>query len=220
MSLLGIPITSFLKLSIAKTGVAVLALGTLAEAPAEGRISLAARSSSQYVQNVRADADDLSRMRDAAMIKRFARAGLLNRVPVSTRHYYLHGIPPNYRYLRPWSKLFAERLSSQFHARFSERLRYTSLVRCTAYQRSLARRNGNAAAPAGSRRSSHLTGATLDISKRYMDERQIAWMRRVLGNLHERKVIYVVEEFRQPVFHVMVHRDYLNYVNSLRAAKR
>ena len=52
---------------------------------------LIATSASQPIQNKRADADDLSRMRDVAMIKRFRANGYLVPVPVSTRYYYLHG---------------------------------------------------------------------------------------------------------------------------------
>lgn len=176
---------------------------------------LMATPGSQWAQNRRADADDLSRMKDVSMIQRFVGAGLLVQVPSSTRSYYLSGISSPYRHARPWTKLFLDRLSSQFRARFGSRLRVTGLVRTIAFQRSLSRHNSNAAPASGSTRSSHLTGATLDISKRFMKPEHTEWMRFVLHRLHQRKVIHAIEEFRQPTFHVMVNKSYLQYVRSL-----
>lgn len=183
---------------------------------AAGPDLLRARWDSQIVQNQRADAYDLSRMRDAAMVQRFARAGLLVRVPSQSRSYYTRYIPAKYRYLRPWSKLFLDRLAAQYHARFGKKLRVTSLVRTVALQNSLRRRNGNAASPYGPRRSSHLTGATLDISKNGMSAREIAWMRTVLHTLKRSGYVYAVEEFEQPTFHIMVYKNYPENVASLK----
>ncbi|MEX2260300.1 MAG: DUF5715 family protein [Bryobacteraceae bacterium] len=180
---------------------------------------LLADPSSQLVQNRRADDYDLSRMSNVAMIQRFRRNGYLSPVPAATRHYYIHAIPAKYRYLRPWSKLFLTRLSSQFYARFRKRLRVTSLVRTVALQNALARRNGNAADAYGERRSSHLTGATLDISKKGMTSKQLNWMRRVIHSLKKRGYLYAVEEFQQPAFHIMVYQNYPQYVKGLRLKK-
>jgi hypothetical protein len=151
-------------------------------------------------------------MRDVAMIKRFRANGYLVPVPVSTRYYYLHGISAHYRYLRPWTKVFLDRLSRQHYAKFKRKLRVTSLVRTVAYQRALARRNSNAASYRGPLRSSHLTGATLDISKRNLTKGSISWMRRVLYSLRQKRYLYAIEEFGQPTFHVMVFRRYEDYV--------
>lgn len=178
---------------------------------------LAAGAYSQQVQNTRADAEDLSRMRDYAMILRFRRAGLLVPLSASTSDYYLYRISPKYRYLRPWAKLFLTRLSRQYHARFGRRLRVTALVRTAAFQRSLRRRNVNAAAAFGASRSSHLTGATLDISKRFMAPLHKQWVRNVLYHLHQRRLILAIEEFHQPCFHVMVHKSYRGYVRRLQS---
>ena len=179
---------------------------------AQGPSALMASDSSQLVQNRRADEDDLSRMRDVAMVRRFHQAGYLVSVPASTPQYYLRSIPAKYRYLRPWTKLFLDRLSRQFYARFKSRLRVTSLVRTVEFQKSLLERNGNAAAATGPLSSSHLTGATLDISKARMTAAQQGWMRRVLSSLKNAGHLYAVEEFSQPTFHVMVYRNYVGYV--------
>lgn len=200
--------------------VVAVALVLTAPASAVNANTLRASWNSQIVQNKQADADDLSRMQDVAMVQRFVRAKLLVPVPSSTRHYYTRYIPAKYRYLRPWSKLFLDRLSSQYHARFKKKLRVTSMVRTVALQQSLAKRNGNAAAAQGPRRSSHLTGATLDISKKGMKQSEIDWMRRVLFSLREGGHLYAVEEFNQPTFHIMVYKDYPRYVAMLERKRR
>jgi Family of unknown function (DUF5715) len=182
---------------------------------AGGRRLLVAGLSSQAIQNARADADHLSRMRDRAMIQRFVRHGYLIAVPGSGRFYYLHGVPPPYHYCRPWTKLFLARLSRQFYARFGQQLRVTSLVRTVGRQRRLALSNDNAADATGSLESSHLTGATLDISKRSMSAKERAWMRDVLYSLRQQGYLYAIEEFQEPVFHIMVYRDYQEYAKGM-----
>lgn len=177
------------------------------------RSVLAAKASSQYVQNEQADDYHLSRMRNVAMIRRFHAAGLLVSVRSRTRFYYLHAIPAAYRYLRPWTELFLERISREFYATFRQRLRITSLIRTVALQRRLLRSNSNAADATGSYRSSHLTGATLDISKHSMSPAGQKWMRRVLAGLARGGYLYAVEEFQQPCFHVMVYPAYQGYVS-------
>jgi hypothetical protein len=173
---------------------------------------LTATASSQRIQNAHADSDDLSRMTDTAMVQRFRRAGLLVPVPEATSSYYLHQVPARSRYLRPWARQFLTRLSDQFHARFGARLRVTALVRTARDQRGLAARNANAAAATGPKQSTHLTGATLDISKRFMTAAHVNWMRRVLIDLRDAGVLYALEEFSQPCFHIMVYRQYDDYV--------
>jgi hypothetical protein len=181
---------------------------------------LKANAKSQLVQNAYADQEDLSSMLNVSMIERFHRNGYLERVSSSTRYYYLHQIPAKYRYLRPWSKLFLDRLSRQYYARFKKKLRVTSLIRTVALQRALAKRNSNAAKAVGARRSSHLTGATLDISKRGMTAGALQWMRKVIYSLRRRHYLYAVEEFTQPTFHIMVYRDYRTYVKNRIAQSR
>ena len=175
--------------------------------------SLRATRSSQLVQNQRADGDRLSRMEDDSMTERFVRLKLLEPVPSKTSGYYLHAVRADNRYLRPWTKLFLSRLSSQFRARFGKPLRVTSLLRTAEYQRILQRRNGNAAADDGPKRSAHLTGASLDISKKGMTAAQRQWLKNVLSSLHNGGQLYAIEEFRQPVFHILVHRQYEDYVD-------
>lgn len=180
---------------------------------------LRAKRDSQVVQNTQADADRLARLEDREMLDRFARLELLSELPVRADGYYLHGIPDANRYARPWTKLFIERLGQQFSSRFGKPLRVTSLVRTVAYQNALRRRNGNAASPYGPKRSSHLTGASLDISKKGLRASEINWLRQVLASLKDRGYLFAIEEFKQPNFHIMVYRNYLDYVEEIADAR-
>ncbi len=196
----------------------VLVLGASLTAQAEP--SLKATSRSQSDQNRLADRDHLSRMEDKAMVQRWARLQLLMPVKEKTRDYYLHAVPSDYRYLRPWARVFLQRISNQFRSRFGRQMRVTSLLRTVSYQRSLARRNGNAAPSSGPKASVHLTGACLDISKKTMTRSQQSWVRNVLARLRELGYLYAIEEFQQPTFHVLVHRRYEDYVSQRTAAAK
>lgn len=77
----------------------ILPLAVLAESAS----LLKATPSSLSLENRRANADDLSRMSNLAMVRQFVRENLLVRVPSRTRHYYVRGIPPSRSYLRPWT---------------------------------------------------------------------------------------------------------------------
>ncbi len=193
----------------------ILPLAVLAESPS----LLKATPSSLRLENQRANADDLSRMSNLAMVRQLVRENLLVRVPSRTRHYYVSGIPASRSYLRPWSKLFLDRLSRQYYARFQTPLRVTSLIRTVNLQQTLARRNGNAAPAYGAQRSSHLTGATLDISKKGMTQKEVNWMRRMLYSLKNGDYLHTIEEFQQSVFHVMVFRNYAQSVKTDHAAR-
>lgn len=197
----------------------IVVLATAQSALASPRLSLRADTQSQVVQNERADTDHLSRMKNQQMVERYARLRLLVPVPAKTRGYYLHNIPGQRRYLRPWSKLFLDRISRQYRARFGRTLRVTSLVRSQAYQKTLRRRNGNAASASGQKRSTHLTGASLDISKKGMTRAQVTWVRRVLFSLKQKGHLFAIEEYSQPNFHVMVYRNYPKHVERLLTAQ-
>lgn len=179
------------------------------------RSLLVANAYSQAIQNERANDYNLSRMRNVAMIRRFYRAGYLVAVPARTRSYYLLHIPAAHRFLRPWAKLFLDRLSREYRERFGQRLRVTSLVRTVSSQLRLARINPNAAEATGPDRSAHLTGAALDISKRFMSPRGVQWTRHVLFRLKQAGYLYAIEEFEEPDFHVMVYPTYRQYVARL-----
>ncbi|MGH9564248.1 MAG: DUF5715 family protein [Terracidiphilus sp.] len=192
--------------------VAALVIASPAIMHGRARSVLAASPSSQTIQNARADAYHLARMQNRAMIVQFFDAGYLVSVPPETRTYYLHGVPAEYSYVRPWAKRFLDQISREYYANFHDQLRVSSLIRTVSVQRRLARRNFNAAEATGDDRSSHLTGATFDISKHSMNWREKKWLRRELIGLEKSGYIYAVEEFHEPCFHVMVFPNYRDFV--------
>lgn len=101
------------------------------------------------------------------------------------------------------------------HEIFGTKLKITSLIRTVATQRSLRSRNGNAAPARGESRSTHLTGASVDISKHPHSKREIYWLRQVLRRLTRQGFLHAIEEFHQPHFHVMVFRRYRSYARAL-----
>ncbi len=105
----------------------------------------------------------------------------------------------------------ATKVAGAFHELFGQRLRITSLTRTRGAQTALIRINPSAAPAHGPVQSTHLAGAAVDVSKRFMSDDQVAWARTVLSRLEERDLIDVAEEFREPHFHVLVRRGYGTY---------
>lgn len=187
----------------------------------DGKYPLRGCRASLQEQNDVAREDELSRIQDNAMLTRFVRKGYLVEIPAQGKGYVIDGrIPHNYRYTRPWTLTFLGRLGSQYYTRFDSRFKVTSAVRTVERQRILDRRNVNASSADGELVSSHLYGATIDISKKGMTGEQLRWMRETLIRLDEKDVIDAVEERATNCFHVCVYRDeYKNYVKS-KAAKK
>lgn len=171
-------------------------------------IATARRLSQESAVAVR---ERLSRMRDLTMVERFRRRRLLIPVPSETRTYYVTGVDPSLRVARPWTSLFIEQVAGAFHELFGKRLRITSLTRTLGAQKALIRINPSAAPAHGPVQSTHLTGAAVDVSKRFMSEDELAWARTVLWRLKRRGLIDVAEEFREPHFHMLVRRGYGRY---------
>ncbi len=169
---------------------------------------LVATEYSQAIQNERANQFHLTRLRNLAMVREFHAEGLLVNVPSRMPYYYLDHVPADYSYLRPWAKLFLDQLSREYYARFGQPLRVTSMLRTVQLQERLTHWNPNAAQAVGADRSSHLTGATLDISKHFMSYRGELWMRRHLVQMQHSGYLYAIEEFHEPCFHVMVFPTY------------
>lgn len=166
-------------------------------------------------ENAAADRERLSRMRNRGMVDRFVRARLL--VPVAARGpaHRVEGVPQWLRVARPWTRLFIAQLGDAMVELFGTPLKVTSLTRTVGVQRSLAAWNGNAAPALGPTRSTHLTGASVDLSKVPHSEAELQWLRVVLRRLTRRGLVSAIEEFAQPHFHVMVFRRYAAYGRAL-----
>lgn len=180
------------------------------------RASLKGSVVSQKRQNLAADRHRLSRLRDLGDLKRFVRKGLL--VPVEDTDAYVIGpglgcMDPDhaawYRHARPWTKTFLDRELGAAHRETGERFRVTSLVRTRAYQRKLVRSGANAIS--GRKwwmRSSHLTGATVDISYKDMSKKAQRWLDKRLLALERRGLVEATKERRSYCYHVMVFPKY------------
>ena len=177
--------------------------------------ALRARTGHLRLENRGAERDDLTRMRDLGMVTRFRKAGLLVPLRAETATYYVAGVAPPLRVARPWTRRFVEQFAAALHGLFGTRLRVTSLTRTTLWQLALRRTNASAAAASGPLGSSHLTGASVDLSKRGLSAKTTSWMRTVLRRLHAQRLVHATEEFHEPHFHVLVRRRYAAYAATL-----
>ncbi len=112
------------------------------------------------------------------------------------------------RYCRPWTRDFLQDLSQAFYREFRRPLHVTSLVRTMEQQRKLRRHNRNAGPVDGDTASTHLTGITVDISRKGLTGQQHNWIIKYLLPLKDQGLIEPVEERRQAVFHVVVYGGY------------
>lgn len=199
--------------------VAAATLSLLApqDAAAQRPRALMGTPSKLAQQNRLADDYDLSRMDDPAEVRRLVSSGRLVAIPRSGRGYYIDaklGRAYSHRtvlvYARPWVLRFLKAEGSRFRAKFpGSRLKVSSLVRTEEYQEILTHSNINAArGDDPESRSPHLTGAALDISKKGMSARQLAWLRQRLVSLQARGWIVGTEEIRTNTFHIFVTPEY------------
>jgi len=122
------------------------------------------------------------------------------------------------RYCKPWTRDFVEDLSQAFYEEFKKPIQVNSAVRTVAQQKKLRRHNRNAGPIEGETASTHLTGITLDLSKRGLTKKQHAWIEQYFLPLKEAGLIDPIEERRQPVFHVVVFDRYTEWRESQKVA--
>src|SRR5690606_19758518 len=141
-------------------------------APISLRGSLEARAK----ENAVADRYGMLRYRDVAELWAAARGGELVRAQdVGAVRLVRKDIGERdranaeaYLLTRPWVQRFLRELANDPTLPAGAVLNVTSLVRTEAYQRKLTRQYANAARGGGARRSSHLTGSTVDITTKGM----------------------------------------------------
>ncbi|MGC1869784.1 MAG: DUF5715 family protein [Acidobacteriaceae bacterium] len=159
-------------------------------------------------QNIIADVEGLSRIQNDAQLSAMVRSGDLVALPASPGLVIDPRLPLNRRYCRPWVAQFLSNLARAHEDIFGRPLLLTSAVRTVDFQRHLAHYNGNAAPTSGDTASPHLTGEAIDLGKKGMSLREIAWMRAVLGELQASGKLDVEEEFEQACFHISVYKTY------------
>lgn len=163
---------------------------------------------SQEKQNREADTNDLTRIEDDVQLAQFKERGLLVKIPATNGIAIDARLDEKYGWVRPWTAEFLKTLGDEFYARFKTEFQINSATRTVVYQAHLTKQNGNAAPPLGPRRSSHLTGATIDIGKKNLRPEHIVWLRQKLKVYEKRNIVEATEEHHQAVFHVMVFKRY------------
>lgn len=115
-----------------------------------------------------------------------------------------------YAYARPWVKQFLRDLAADPSMPDGAKLRVTSLSRTEEYQKKLRKKSVVAASGVTpQKRSSHLTGSTVDISTKGMPPDVQAWLRKKLADMERRGLVQATEEkWGALCFHVMVRPDY------------
>ena len=171
---------------------------------------------SQKRQNRVADRHHLTRLKDLDALKKSVRSGLLVEVSDTDAYRlgpYLGYLDPGneawYRHTRTWTKRFLDRELGDIHRATGERFKVTSLVRTRAYQRKLVKSGANAiSGRAWWRQSSHLTGATVDISYKDMSADARKRLEKRLLALEKAGLIEATKEHASYCFHIMVFPEY------------
>jgi uncharacterized protein YcbK (DUF882 family) len=167
--------------------------------------SLVGSKESLRKQNEVADQEALQRIRTLAELKDLKSAKVLLPLPESVVDKRLS---EEYRWSLPRVSSFLEDLASVLMSNFGREFKVTSAVRTIEYQKILQIRIPNAVPTEGERASSHLTGATVDITKVGMSKKELQFVRRTLLDLEERNLIEATEEWVQSCFHIMVFASY------------
>jgi uncharacterized protein YcbK (DUF882 family) len=118
------------------------------------------------------------------------------------------------RYCKPWTRDFVQDFSQAYYDEFKKPIQVNSAVRTIQQQRKLRRHNRNAGPIEGETASTHLTGISLDISKRGLTKKEHAWIEQYFLPLKDKGLIDPIEERRQPVFHVVVFDRYTEWRDS------
>lgn len=159
-------------------------------------------------QNVMADQDGLLRIQDDADLDRMRLSGQLVPIPAAPGIQIDTRLPANRHYCRPWTAQFLIALAAAHYAYFHSALQVNSAVRTVEFQHRLLRINGNAAPADGETASPHLTGQAVDLAKKGLSTKEIAWLRAYLTPLIQEGKLDVEEEFQQACFHISVYRRY------------
>lgn len=131
----------------------------------------------------------------------------LVRVPDETAGYYIDDhVDSDRRYLQSWSKEYLGQLGADFVREAGgtpdyPKLKVSSMVRDMQYQRHL-RSAAQCLSPESC--STHLTGATFDISFNGMSKDQKAWMYRRLVRDRDLGIVHAIHEPISGCFHIFV----------------
>jgi hypothetical protein len=173
-------------------------------AAAHAEVSLKGTHESLVRENFEADQAGLARIENDVMLEMLKRSGELVSIEDALGVKADSRLEKKWAWVRPWTSEFLIDLGRGFHDAHKSTLLVSSAVRTDEYQGFLQLINKNAAMTSGARKSTHPTGATIDITKRYLTHKEIKWLRVQLLALEAQGLIEATEEFFQSVFHVMV----------------
>ena len=156
---------------------------------------------SQAIQNKLADSEGLSRIKNDNQLRKMKANGYL--VSISKYVDVDIQLKEKFRFVRPWTNKFLDDMGKSFTKEFSKKLQVNSAVRTAEYQEVLKKSNVNA-----SNKSSHLTGATVDLAKKDLTPEELNWCREYLISFEKKGLIEATEEQKQLCFHIMVFRKY------------
>jgi hypothetical protein len=124
----------------------------------------------------------------------------------------------NRRYCKPWTRDFVQDFGQAFYEQFHKPIQVNSAVRTADQQKKLRRHNRNAGPVEGETASTHLTGVSVDISKRGLTRKEHQWIEQYFLPLKNEGLVDPIEERRQPVFHVVVFDRYTEWRESQQVA--
>ena len=165
-------------------------------------------------ENVKLDALELPRIEDEEQLELLEDSGDLVPIDETRSLKVAANLNANRRYCRAWTRDFADDFADAFYAQFHKPIQINSAVRTEDQQKKLRRVNRNAAPEIGDTASTHLTGVTLDISKRGLTRKEHDWINQYFLPIRDAGMIDPIEERRQPVFHVVVFEGYTDWQDS------
>jgi hypothetical protein len=159
-------------------------------------------------QNRLADEFGMDRVKSESDLEEMKTQNKILPIPATVRIDYR--LAEKWRLVLPTTAYFLGDLGIEFQEIFRKKLQVNSAVRTEARQLEIIRRerNPNAAPATGKKRSLHLTGSTIDISKVGLTDEELGWLRSNLLELEALGLIDATEEKLQLVFHVMVFSTY------------
>lgn len=179
---------------------------------AQAQPSLVGTRESLQRQNRVADLEGLIRIENDTILEEMIKRGELVRIPKTVR------IDPRldekWHWVLPRVVRFLEDIPIRYIDLFGQFFQLNSAVRTVPRQIEIALGDGvtppnkNAAPVKGDRSSPHLTGASIDIAKKGMNESELRWMKAMLLDREGKSLIDATEEQDQPVFHIMVFDTY------------
>lgn len=167
----------------------------------------------QKLQNLAVKPNKLPRYKRIEDLEAAIDAGKLVKI-VDTSSYTLETVgsmdPDHagaYAHAQPWVKDFLDDELAPIAAKYGK-FKVTSLVRTQAYQRKLCgnRHEGAICGSVWWKQSSHLTGSTVDISRKDLDSRAASALEARLSKLRKQGKIIAIKE--DDCYHVMVLRSY------------